>query len=542
MWKLGADHRPVGRRSLGARRRSICPRSVWILGLFGCGETAAEAVRGAWDTARPVANANDAAPGAAEPGPDAAVPGADGAPTGPDAVVPGADGAPTGPDAGEPWTDGAPTGPDAAEPGTDAAVPIRADAAPGHDAAVPLPWDPRSFCGHQWPLQVRVVAGDETEPLFARVWVEGATPGPGADPRLRVFVGYAAQGALPDAGRFTWTEAVPNPACQGCGADNDEYMARLVAPRPGRYDLAWRLERAGGSDLHCDRADGDRRGSDDGYHPADAARMDVVDGDTLTLATLNLRCPRTWDDWDARRALVVAGLAAVHADAFALQEVCSDFADVPNGRDTLTELVGDLNAATGQVWQVARVNVHVGWDHLDEGLAVLSPHRILDQGAVELPSPPGAQVFARKAILARIAAPTGEFVLAATHLAFEHTPGGEAARLSQLDGARAALEGFRRADEPTFLAGDLNEGPDGQAVQTMLAAGYRDTWGGLEPNAEGFTYPADAPIARIDHLLQRIEPAGVRPVSVQQFLDTPIGGVWPSDHRGVWATYRTQAP
>jgi endonuclease/exonuclease/phosphatase family metal-dependent hydrolase len=51
---------------------------------------------------------------------------------------------------------------------------------------------------------------------------------------------------------------------------------------------------------------------------------------------------------------------------------------------------------------------------------------------------------------------------------------------------------------PAVIGGDLNERPDGRAV-ALLSERFGDTWL-LGGDADGATYPADRPTARIDYL------------------------------------------
>jgi endonuclease/exonuclease/phosphatase family metal-dependent hydrolase len=90
-----------------------------------------------------------------------------------------------------------------------------------------------------------------------------------------------------------------------------------------------------------------------------------------------------------------------------------------------------------------------------------------------------------------------------------------------------------------LIAGDLNEGPTGDALLAAKGAGYQDTWALLHPDDEGPTYPASDPRSRIDYLLlsppDESPGESVRALQVQRFLQDASGGRYPSDHLGVWA-------
>jgi endonuclease/exonuclease/phosphatase family metal-dependent hydrolase len=64
--------------------------------------------------------------------------------------------------------------------------------------------------------------------------------------------------------------------------------------------------------------------------------------------------------------------------------------------------------------------------------------------------------------------------------------------------AQELAELVRGLHTPAIVAGDLNEFPDGKAV-TLLGTRFRDAWL-LAGDADGGTFPADEPSARIDYL------------------------------------------
>ncbi|NHA67066.1 hypothetical protein EPD83_003210 [Phycicoccus sp. CMS6Z-2] len=94
----------------------------------------------------------------------------------------------------------------------------------------------------------------------------------------------------------------------------------------------------------------------------------------------------------------------------------------------------------------------------------------------------------------------------------------------------AALDGTA----PLVLAGDLNEGEDGDAFRLLTGAGGLRVAGPAGP-----TYPARAPRRRLDVLLASpdLVPAPTRAVSVPE-------GVWAraSDHRAAWVDLEVPRP
>ena len=69
-------------------------------------------------------------------------------------------------------------------------------------------------------------------------------------------------------------------------------------------------------------------------------------------------------------------------------------------------------------------------------------------------------------------------------------------RLAHARALAALVDGV---DAPIVVGGDLNEKPDGRAVG-FLSERFRDAWL-LGGDAEGETFPADEPTARVDYLL-----------------------------------------
>jgi endonuclease/exonuclease/phosphatase family metal-dependent hydrolase len=94
-------------------------------------------------------------------------------------------------------------------------------------------------------------------------------------------------------------------------------------------------------------------------------------------------------------------------------------------------------------------------------------------------------------------------------------------RLAHARALAALVEGV---DGPTVAGGDLNERPDGRAVG-FLSERFRDAWL-LGGDAEGETFPADQPTARIDYLFVS-EGIGVERVLVPPGPDVREA----SDHR-----------
>lgn len=381
------------------------------------------------------------------------------------------------------------------------------------------------WCSTQWPMEPSTEIGLPTELLFARVRMQGVTPSGGDDPALQVELGYGAVGELPWSSAWRWLSAAYNASCDGCPGDQDEFMGTLTPDLSG--DLLWaaRVRHGDGAFVYCDRADGGRRGSGDGWSVSDAPRLTVTDRPRLQVVSLNLRC--LLDDWDLRLPLVVDALAAIDPDLVGFQEVCAERGGA--GRDNLVELLPALEARTGRAFTAVRTVTHLSWDAYDEGLALASPHEVREHRELDLP----AGSFPRKVLVARVSSPVGDVVLATTHLDHQSA----AAREAQASALVAALGDFAGSDA-LVLTGDFNEGPSGSVHATLDGFGLVDLWAALRPGDPGPTFPADAPEIRIDYIWLRPGGADLEPTSIERILDRTVGGVTGSDHLGLWGVVR----
>lgn len=71
-------------------------------------------------------------------------------------------------------------------------------------------------------------------------------------------------------------------------------------------------------------------------------------------------------------------------------------------------------------------------------------------------------------------------------------------RLQEVDRLLATVAGLPR-EQPLIVGGDFNATPDSEAYARLLRGGLRDAWQGCGAG-DGLTYPAAAPIKRIDYL------------------------------------------
>jgi len=116
--------------------------------------------------------------------------------------------------------------------------------------------------------------------------------------------------------------------------------------------------------------------------------------------------------------------------------------------------------------------------------------------------------------------------------------------------SRELLAGPAATKLPVVLFGDLNSRPDGSTTATyanLLDGGFADTWLHAHPKQLGLTCchgddlrePGGAFYERIDYVLERGGMRGIRGAVTGEAPSTRTGGgLWPSDHGGLWMTLR----
>lgn len=152
-------------------------------------------------------------------------------------------------------------------------------------ACAVVPPDLVGWCRLQFPSSATVPPGDAFD-VYGRVYLQGLTDisqgGNDTDPSLVGAVGIGPRGSDPEtAGGWTWTEAAANPQADlSAEPNNDEYFASPTVPTTlGSYDFAFRFSKDGGAHWrYCDLAAGaGSDGSEDGYQPANAGKLEVAD-------------------------------------------------------------------------------------------------------------------------------------------------------------------------------------------------------------------------------------------------------------------------
>ncbi|TML73289.1 MAG: endonuclease [Actinobacteria bacterium] len=135
------------------------------------------------------------------------------------------------------------------------------------------------------------------------------------------------------------------------------------------------------------------------------------------------------------------------------------------------------------------------------------------------------------------------FRVIVTHLeSFKPAAVAEAQSLELIDGpARTRL--------PVVLLGDLNSRPDGSTTKSyanFIGAGFTDAWAQAYPGRPGLTccHGEDLRIVggpfteRIDYVLTRGRVRALRGGITGEAPSSRLGGLWPSDHGGLWMTLR----
>jgi len=214
-------------------------------------------------------------------------------------------------------------------------------------------------------------------------------------------------------------------------------------------------------------------------------------------------------------ARVAEVVRSTGADLVLLQEVDrntrrSGPADQPA---TLARLTG-YSAAFGRT---------IGFQGGDYGIALLSRWPIRRDTLIPLAvtAPPGRTAEGREqrgVLLAEIAAPGGPLTVLNTHL---DASGEDLWRVQEVATVLRVASAAARAGTPLLVGGDFNSRPESAVHEALRGAGFRDAW--QECGAgEGPTFPASAPVRRIDYLYLTGD---------TRCRSAEVPAVDPSDHR-----------
>jgi endonuclease/exonuclease/phosphatase family metal-dependent hydrolase len=265
---------------------------------------------------------------------------------------------------------------------------------------------------------------------------------------------------------------------------------------------------------------------------------------TLRVLTLNL-----WHDqgpWPERRKRIQEWLDRLEPDLIGLQEVL---------RGPGVDQVGELFEGRGfhLDYGVARP----GWRKPEIAFGNAVASRFPIRSREELPLADGGDGETRAALSVSVEAPFGEVAFTVTHLnwRFHHGAVRERQIVEVCDFARRRRP---RKGFPPLLVGDLNADPESAEIRYAVglqslhgrSVHFRDAWRSAGDGGPGYTWSNRNPYAqpwlepdrRIDYVLVG-PPAASGAGHVERcavVCDEPVGGVWPSDHFGVFAELCTQ--
>jgi endonuclease/exonuclease/phosphatase family metal-dependent hydrolase len=269
----------------------------------------------------------------------------------------------------------------------------------------------------------------------------------------------------------------------------------------------------------------------------------------LKVLTVNI-----WHDqapWEARARLLRQWIERLDPDLIGFQEVL-----VGEGVDQVRELVGDLDYHTtyGAAMRLPDRT------HLEFGNAIASRWPIVDREEIRLPDRGDWET--RAAISTSIESPHGLIGFTCTHLHWQFNHGNvrekQVALLAERVWKQRPENGF-----PPIVVGDFNAEPDSDEIRYMKglhsfegrSVAFLDAWdiagdhslpgeagGGITwSNRNAYARLEFEPRRRIDSIFAGLPGrSGVGAIeSCRVVCDEQEDGVWPTDHFGVFAEFRT---
>ena len=248
--------------------------------------------------------------------------------------------------------------------------------------------------------------------------------------------------------------------------------------------------------------------------------------------------------WDRRRPVLVAGLRKLDPDLIAFQETVKT-----DAHDTAAELV----ASDFHIY-------HQTTGLLDDGncAAIASRWAFRAVREVDQQLSPRTADFPATTLIAEIDVPTPVGPL----LFVNHLPSWKPQH--ELERELQTVRAIRMVEEMVagrpmhvVLAGDLDAVPEAASIRFLsglqsldgLSVYYRDAWDAIHPGEHGHTFTTRNPLMidesdvrqevdrRIDYVFVRCDEFGpTLPIrNCALAFDTPVDGVWASDHFGVVA-------
>jgi endonuclease/exonuclease/phosphatase family metal-dependent hydrolase len=261
----------------------------------------------------------------------------------------------------------------------------------------------------------------------------------------------------------------------------------------------------------------------------------------MRVLTLNLWGVR--GDWEARRSVLVPGLRELEPDLVAFIEAIKT--------DQYDQVVDLLGPGFHVAHQQAR-------EPDGQGASIASRWPIADVHEVDLNVTPRTAGFACTTLVAEIQAPRPFAALVfANHVPNWQLQFERERELQAVAAARFLEELVGDREVHVVLAGDLTSDPDAANVRFITgrqslegtSVCYRDAWESIHAGERGETSTTenplladwDWPFKRLDYVFVRCGEHGGPTLEItgcERVFDRAVGGVWASDHFGVWADLR----
>ena len=263
---------------------------------------------------------------------------------------------------------------------------------------------------------------------------------------------------------------------------------------------------------------------------------------TLRVITANIFAHHA--NWPDRRTVLRDAFQELNPDIVCLQET------------VVTDEEDQANEILGPAYDIIHSEVRA-----DDGVGVSIASRwpITERDELDLkPVSNRTAGFPCTTLIATTEAPLGKLAIA-NHFP-EYQPDHEYERERQTVIAAVALRRFAETGDHVLLMGDLDAETDAASLQFLAgkrsyantSVCYVNAFDAVHPGKSGDTFTPDNPLCprhwpfrRIDHIYIRCGSRGqptLGIVNCRVILNSPIDGVWPSDHFGVLADFRPLTP
>jgi endonuclease/exonuclease/phosphatase family metal-dependent hydrolase len=261
----------------------------------------------------------------------------------------------------------------------------------------------------------------------------------------------------------------------------------------------------------------------------------------LRVLTLNMWGRR--GDWPARRELLRAGFEELRPDLIAFQESV-----VADGYDQVADL---LDGSYHVFHQGRRTDEGVGCS-----IASRWPAERVDEIDLLVSERVDPNDFPGRSLAAQFETPLGR-VMFVNHKPDFRLPMERERELQAVAAASAIEKLVADAEMHVVLAGDFDARPETGSIRFWtgrqslgdLSVSYQDAWEFVHPDEPGHTFTIEnpqivaeadwsrIPPRRIDYIMVRCDDRGptLRIEQCERVFDKPVGGVFASDHFGVFA-------